>query len=437
MPPKKGDFANMTESESEVCANSLDPCASNEQEIIKNAIVIKNIPFTIKKEELLEFINSLQLPLPYAFNYHFDNGIFRGLAFANFNTVEETKRIVKELNSQEIGGRKLRVEMKKMLPQSEKERVEKEEKLRKQNFNKHHQQPSFENDHYTQIYYKNNNYTTAAISTPVQERYYAPAFCSPSCIVNPNMQIPTSVDFNDSESLELFAQLLIFRENDNYDELAYPISLSPNHRNILTSLRIFLGLVEIIDNSFIVIRKQHSYVPNNVPPAQKQLSSFGQFLASTHTNGITKEQYNTSPTSIQSNDQSYSPDQSLYMATLDSPRLLNGPSYLPSQNKNNPLLRNLNVSQSNTNAPPWSNYRSMTGNENISNSLQIDNQYDFRRLSINSDSNMVGNNHCPSISTFSDQLKVSLDKSLSGLDLTSKKNSFTSLSNAAITKKIW
>ena len=53
---------------------------SQDDEIIPTAIVIKNIPFAVKKEQLVQLMTDMGLPLPYAFNYHFDNGIFRGLA---------------------------------------------------------------------------------------------------------------------------------------------------------------------------------------------------------------------------------------------------------------------------------------------------------------------------------------------------------------------
>ena len=36
--------------------------------------------------------------MPYAFNYHFDQGIFRGLAFANFHSPAEANEVVAALN---------------------------------------------------------------------------------------------------------------------------------------------------------------------------------------------------------------------------------------------------------------------------------------------------------------------------------------------------
>lgn len=53
------------------------------------------------------------IPTPYALNYHFDNGIFRGLAFANYKTSQETLDAISGLNRLELGGRRLRVELKK------------------------------------------------------------------------------------------------------------------------------------------------------------------------------------------------------------------------------------------------------------------------------------------------------------------------------------
>lgn len=69
--------------------------------------------------------NQIEIPRPYAFNYHFDNGVFRGLAFANYRTPEETDAVVDALNGYEVAGRKLRVEYKRVLPGSqEKEKDE-------------------------------------------------------------------------------------------------------------------------------------------------------------------------------------------------------------------------------------------------------------------------------------------------------------------------
>ena len=113
---------------------SSDP----EDELIPTAIVIKNIPFAVKKEQLVQLMTDLNLPLPYAFNYHFDNGVFRGLAFANFTTPEETAAVIDVLNHFDLQGRKLRVEYKKMLPLAERERIEREKRERRGQLEEQH-----------------------------------------------------------------------------------------------------------------------------------------------------------------------------------------------------------------------------------------------------------------------------------------------------------
>lgn len=80
----------------------------------------------------------MNLPLPYAFNYHFDNGVFRGLAFANFTSPQETEQVIQALNHMDLSGRKLRVEYKKMLPLAERERIEREKRERRGQLEEQH-----------------------------------------------------------------------------------------------------------------------------------------------------------------------------------------------------------------------------------------------------------------------------------------------------------
>ncbi|OAV98397.1 hypothetical protein PTTG_25648 [Puccinia triticina 1-1 BBBD Race 1] len=64
-------------------------------------------------------------------HYHFDNGVFRGLAFANFQSASEADAAVAGLNGFDISGRKLRVEYKKVLQAGEKERIEEEKAIKR------------------------------------------------------------------------------------------------------------------------------------------------------------------------------------------------------------------------------------------------------------------------------------------------------------------
>ena len=85
-----------------------------DDKLIPTEIVFNNIPFAVKKEQLVELMIDLGLPLPYAFNYHFDNGVFRGCAFASFISAEETARVIEGLDQFVLRGRILHVEYGKM-----------------------------------------------------------------------------------------------------------------------------------------------------------------------------------------------------------------------------------------------------------------------------------------------------------------------------------
>lgn len=112
--------------------------SETEEELIPTAIVIKNIPFAVKREQLADLMASMGLPAPYAFNYHFDNGVFRGLAFANFQNPQDTAQVINTMNHMELQGRKLRVEYKKMLPAVERDRIEREKRQRRGQLEEQH-----------------------------------------------------------------------------------------------------------------------------------------------------------------------------------------------------------------------------------------------------------------------------------------------------------
>lgn len=121
--------------------SDLRPSPSDGDQLIPTAIVIKNIPFAVRKETLASIMLDMQLPQPYAFNYHFDNGVFRGLAFANFQSAEDTRIVIEAMNGMDVHGRKLRVEYKKMLPEAERERIEREKRERRGQLEEQHRAP--------------------------------------------------------------------------------------------------------------------------------------------------------------------------------------------------------------------------------------------------------------------------------------------------------
>jgi RNA recognition motif-containing protein len=156
----------------------LGPCplqeSSNQEpdsEIIPNAIVIKNIPFSADKEELLALMVDLALPLPYAFNYHFENGNFSGVAFANFMIEEWAALAISVLNNFGFGGRKLKVEYKKKTPSTERDTLERD-KREDDWFKEQHRPPAKETrieeellDQYQQNFWTGNMTSTSPASS--------------------------------------------------------------------------------------------------------------------------------------------------------------------------------------------------------------------------------------------------------------------------------
>ncbi|RKP22728.1 hypothetical protein SYNPS1DRAFT_25416 [Syncephalis pseudoplumigaleata] len=105
---------------------SSSASSNSPSDIIPTAIVIKNIPFAMKRDQLIALLDELHVPQPYALNYHFENGAFRGLAFANFRNSQEADMVVTRLDGHEYMGRKIKVEYKKVLPPEEAARKEAE-----------------------------------------------------------------------------------------------------------------------------------------------------------------------------------------------------------------------------------------------------------------------------------------------------------------------
>ncbi|KAI9661639.1 MAG: hypothetical protein M1821_008877 [Bathelium mastoideum] len=202
-------------------SSSIDP----DEELIPTAIVIKNIPFAVKKEQLVTLMTDMQLPLPYAFNYHFDNGVFRGLAFANFTTADETAVVIDAMNHFELQGRKLRVEYKKMLPLAERERIEREKRERRGQLEEQHR-PMVTSQ-------LTNQPSLSSLSSHMPTT-------SPSPVSARNLK--PDVDFNDPDALQFYSQLLLFKEDLSRDSLVFPPNLSPPKRRTVHTLAHHMGL---------------------------------------------------------------------------------------------------------------------------------------------------------------------------------------------------
>lgn len=253
------------------------PVQGNDDEVIPTAIVIKNIPFNVKRETLLDIIASLSIPTPYAFNYHLDqSGQFRGLAFANFRASSDADAVVAALNGFDVQGRKLRVEYKKVLQAGEKERIEREKAIRRmrsmQLEKEQHQQqqqqavssmpayddfgpvipPAFtpQRSFSAQYASQQQQYSPPQlaaipglsppfINTSVQQlqSMMSPLPASPA-VKSPSNEL----DLNDPSTLDIYSRILLFKDDHMRDELAFSRTLTPKQRRVVHLIAQKLGV---------------------------------------------------------------------------------------------------------------------------------------------------------------------------------------------------
>jgi RNA recognition motif-containing protein len=252
--------------------------APGEDDIIPNAIVIKNIPFNVKRETLLDIIvsvllsylailsvmtvltllekTSLNIPTPYAFNYHLDQaGAFRGLAFANFRAPEDADAVVVALNGFDVQGRKLRVEYKKVLQAGEKERIEREKALRRMRsmqLEKERHTMQTMDDFSPQggsLFSGSQIPSSNAFSTslyqqqtsPPQQAPPASSYLSPASAATKTSSA-NELDMNDPATLEIYSRILLFKDDPMRDELAFSRALTPKQRRIVHLIAQKLGV---------------------------------------------------------------------------------------------------------------------------------------------------------------------------------------------------
>lgn len=301
---KNSSSINDNDNDNEVRQNAAndnndddDDDIDDDDELIPTAIVIKNIPFAIKKEQLLDVMTKLNLPLPYAFNYHFDNGVFRGLAFANFTLTDETSSVVGLLNGREIGGRKLRVEYKKMLPAQERERIEREKREKRGQLEEQHRSTS--NASLASLLSAasttaaTKNLSVNGTSNNQTERLFITFPSASGNLPSP----PSELNLNDPEILELYSQLILYRDDmaKSIFELAFPSSLGIAHRKILSILCSYLNLLELYDNGLIIIRRKQGQQPahltqqSSAPQHSSSMMNLNQLpgIVSNPPNGVT------------------------------------------------------------------------------------------------------------------------------------------------------
>ena len=217
-----------------------------DEELIPTAIVIKNIPFAVKKEQLVELMTQMNLPLPYAFNYHFDNGVFRGLAFANFTSADETAAVIENLNHFELHGRKLRVEYKKMLPLQERERIEREKRERRGQLEEQHRPLNTPQLQSQQSMSSLSSHIPATSPSPVSARNVKPGMQgSFFSVLQELIRTAQGVDLNNAETLQFYSELLLFRDDIAREALIFPSNLSPQQRRIVHTLAHHMQLAHV------------------------------------------------------------------------------------------------------------------------------------------------------------------------------------------------
>ncbi|EGN96149.1 hypothetical protein SERLA73DRAFT_185740 [Serpula lacrymans var. lacrymans S7.3] len=241
------------------------PSQNADDEIIPTAIVIKNIPFNVKRETLLDIIASLSIPTPYAFNYHLDQqGSFRGLAFANFRQSIDADAVVAALNGFDVQGRKLRVEYKKVLQAGEKERIEREKairRMRSMQLEKEQQAatqgqyddfgpvitPNFTPQRsFSTSSYHQQQYSPPPVPPLPSSQPYNPVSSPPVAPPTPNPSdkatASAELDLNDPSTLEIYSRVLLFRDDRMRDELAFSRTLTPKQRRTVHLIAQKLGV---------------------------------------------------------------------------------------------------------------------------------------------------------------------------------------------------
>ncbi|KAI3485057.1 hypothetical protein L1887_51730 [Cichorium endivia] len=309
-------------------AHDANALASGDDDVIPTAIVVKNIPFSVKREQLLEIIGDLGIPMPYAFNYHFDQGIFRGLAFANFRSAEEADAVVAALNGFDVSGRKLRVEYKKVLQAGEKERIEKEKAIKRMQSMQLEKERERERRRHQDDYAANAYLMPGFGSANAADAYaldagaHQPAFEQgvrapltadslrkvpssqhlsagvgrpagpPSSSSNPTAAAANGaagaagaasakkeeLDLNDAATLEIYSRVLLFKDDRMRDELAFSRSLTPMERRTVHLVAQRLGLFHYSlgdgDERYVIVTKNEVSAPAR--PLRSQASTIGR-----------------------------------------------------------------------------------------------------------------------------------------------------------------
>ena len=82
----------------------------------RTTISVENIPFAVTKDKLMKLLDGMELPIPQTLDYHFDDGVFRGKAFASFTSHWQANAVIATLDRLNLRDRKLRVKLLEFSP---------------------------------------------------------------------------------------------------------------------------------------------------------------------------------------------------------------------------------------------------------------------------------------------------------------------------------
>lgn len=199
------------------------------------------------------------------------------MAFANFRQSVDADAVVAALNGFDVQGRKLRVEYKKVLQASEKERIEREKairRMRSMQIEKEQITPSYEDygpstmssvgsvafspqrsfssgSYQQQQQQQQPQYSPSNVSPMPSLQYNHALASAPAIPTQPPISATPStsdkssaneLDLNDPATLEIYSRILLFKDDRMRDELAFSRTLSPKQRRTVHLLAQKLGV---------------------------------------------------------------------------------------------------------------------------------------------------------------------------------------------------
>ncbi|KKF92507.1 RNA-binding post-transcriptional regulator cip2 [Ceratocystis platani] len=268
-------------------ADMRGPPAADSDQLIPTAIVIKNIPFAVRKEQLAQIMVDMNLPQPYAFNYHFDNGVFRGLAFANFQNPEDTRAVIERMNGLDVSGRKLRVEYKKMLPEAERERIEREKRERRGQLEEQHRAPMLHQQPSLQSLTAASTVSRGGNNNGNKNHSHngGNAMNNTSNPSSSSSTIP-NVDLNDPNTLGFYTELTLFKRDDSREILVFPPTISPEDRRQIHIIAHHMGL-EHRSVGETDVRQLHIYKKRH-EPSPTGLTTINSASLDAHRRGLSR-----------------------------------------------------------------------------------------------------------------------------------------------------